>query len=289
MAVRKDQLDAFVRLVPATILTQLVVAVVLVAAFRETIDSLSLGLWFGAATGLCFLRFVRALRLRYDRDYARAHPPRMITICLIITALAALWLIPVIFWFDRASPDQRLFLCVLVAALMSAGTLTMVSVPPAAILYIGMMLVAASLITFKLQLSSMLLLLVVLYAGMLCWAVITNARYFIDHVRARFELEERGEIIQLLREFQASGSGGLWELDSNLVVVNLSTELAHAIGRTVDEVIGMPCAELLDPGRRASQFTSGDAKPVHAFGGGHLVPRPRRAGTPQRSLVVAVG
>ncbi|MCY7398681.1 MAG: hypothetical protein LH466_07595, partial [Sphingomonas bacterium] len=100
MAVRKAQLDAFVRLVPATVLTQLVAAAVLVAAFRETIDSLWLGLWFGAATGLCFLRFVRAVRLRRDRDYARKHPPRLITICLIVTALAALWLIPITFWFD---------------------------------------------------------------------------------------------------------------------------------------------------------------------------------------------
>lgn len=44
MAVRKAQLDSFVRLVPATILTQLVVAAVLVAVFSDTVDSLSLGL-----------------------------------------------------------------------------------------------------------------------------------------------------------------------------------------------------------------------------------------------------
>jgi PAS domain-containing protein len=135
---------------------------------------------------------------------------------------------------------------------MSAGTLTMVSVPPAALLYVCMMLVATSLITVELH-AMMMLVLALIYASMLCWAVVANARHFIDHVRARFELEERGEIIQLLREFQASGSGGLWELDSELNLVNLSTELAQAIGRSVDEVIGMPCAELLDPGRRASQ------------------------------------
>jgi len=124
-----------------------------------------------------------------------------------------------------------------------------------------MMLFAASMITFKLHELPMLLL-VLLYAAMLFWAVIANARHFIDHIRARFELEERGEIIQLLREFEASGSGGLWELDSDLILVNISTELAQAIGRTVDEMIGMPCAELLDPGRRASQFFDRDAKPV---------------------------
>ena len=201
-AVRKAQLDAFVRLVPATVMTQLVAFGALVASFRNSIDSLTLGLWFGAATGLCFLRFVRAVRLRTDREYARNHPPQMITICLIVTALAALWLVPVIFWFDTATGDQRTFLCVLVAALMSAGMLTMVSVPPAALLYVMIMMIATTIITFSLNLVPMLFLALV-YAGMLCWAVISNARYFIDHIRVRFELEERGEIIQLLREFKA--------------------------------------------------------------------------------------
>ena len=275
MAVRKAQLDAFVRLVPATVLTQLIVAAVLVTVFSATVDSLSLGLWFGAAVGLCFLRFVRAVRLRHDREYARAHPPSMVAICSIVTALAALWLVPVIFWFDTATAGQRTFLSVLVAALMSAGTLTMVSVPPAALLYVCMMLVATSLITIELN-AMMMLVLALIYASMLCWAVVANARHFIDHVRARFELEERGEIIQLLREFQASGSGGLWELDSELNLVNLSTELAQAIGRSVDEVIGMPCAELLDPGRRASQYSTG-MRSLFA----HL-----DAGTPFRDLAV---
>ena len=202
MAVRKAQLDAFVRLVPATVVTQLVVAAVLVEVFRGTVDSQTLILWFGAASGLCLARGFRAVRLRYDRNYARARPPSIVTISLIVAVLAALWLVPVIFWFDGSSPEQRLFLCVLVAALMSAGTLTMVSVPPAAMLYVCIMLVATVLITAQLHAPAMLFLALI-YASMLCWAVIANARHFIDHVRARFELEERGEIIQLLREFEA--------------------------------------------------------------------------------------
>ena len=70
-------------------------------------------------------------------------PPELVTICVLVAALAMLWLVPVAFWFDDAGPDQRLFLCVLVAALMSAGTMTLVSVPPAALLYVAIMLVAA--------------------------------------------------------------------------------------------------------------------------------------------------
>jgi diguanylate cyclase (GGDEF)-like protein len=275
MAVRKAQLDAFVRLVPATLITQLFVAAMLVASFRDTVDSLLLGLWFGGAVAICFARLVRAIRLRRDRDYARAFPPRMVTICVVIAALATLWLVPPIFWFDQAGPDQRLFLCVLVAAMMSAGTMTMVSVPPAAVLYILMMLVSTTVITVKSD-NMPMLLLAVLYAAMLCWAVIANARHFINHMRARFELEERGEIIQLLREFRASGSGGLWELDSDLIMVNMSNELASAIGRTVDEVIGLPCSELLDPGGRASQYSTGMRSLFAHF----------EAGTPFRDLAV---
>ncbi len=255
-AVRKAQLDAFVRLVPVTIVTQLIVASVLVAIFRDTIDSLWLGLWLGAAVALCFVRFVRAMRLRHDREYALAHPASMVTICLIVGALAALWLVPALFWFDHAGPDQRLFLCVLVAALMSAGMLPMVSVPPAAMIYVSIMLATVSAITAQLGMMTLLLLAFV-YAAMLLWAVVSNARQFIDHIRARFELEERGQIIQLLREFEASGSGGLWELDSDLLIVNISHELAAAIGRRVEELIGMPVRELLDPGHRASQFSTG--------------------------------
>ena len=274
-AVRKAQLDAFVRLVPATVLTQLLAAAVLVAEFRDTVDGLWLGLWFGAATGLCFLRFVRAVRLRYDRNYARARPAKLVTICLLVTALAALWLIPVTFWFQDAGAEQRLFLCVLVAALMSAGTLTLVSVPPAAIIYVSIMLIASTMITVQFGRESMLFLVLV-YAGMLGWAVIVNARQFIDHIRARHELEERGEIIQLLREFQASGSGGLWELDSNLTLVNISTELARAFGQRVHEIIGLPCDELLDPGGRASEYSTG-MRTLFV----HL-----KAGTPFRDLAV---
>ena len=125
---------------------------------------------------------------------------------------------------------------------------------------------------------------------MLCWAVIANARHFIDHVRARFELEERGEIIQLLREFEASGSGGLWELDSDLILVNISTELAHALGqlgRTKWSACRAPnCSTRTG---RASQFSTGMRTLFAHF----------EAGTPfrdlaipaldQRALVVAVG
>jgi diguanylate cyclase (GGDEF)-like protein len=255
-AVRQAQLDSFVRMVPATVLTQLVVAAVLVSAFRDTIDPLWLGLWYGGAVLACFARLIRAIRLRIDQDYARAHPPSLAAICLIVSALGALWLVPPIFWFDAANADQRLFLCVLAAALMSAGTVTMVSVPLAALSYVVLMLIACLVLVAKFG-NPQLLLVALAYAGMLIGAVLVNARQFIEHVLVRLDLEERGEIIGLLREFEASGSGGLWELDENLILTHMSHELAAAINRSPEQVVGIPCRRLLDPSNLGTQLSTG--------------------------------
>ncbi|MEO5809009.1 MAG: EAL domain-containing protein [Sphingomicrobium sp.] len=266
-AVRRAQLDHFVRLVPTTVIVQLITAGVLVASFRDSVDSLWLGLWFGGAAILCFARLARALRLRIDVDYARSKPPSLFTITLIVSMLATMWLVPPIFWFDSAGPSQRLFLCVLAAALISAGSVTMVSLPAAALSYIMIMLVACLTITWKLD-NIPLMLLSVIYAGMLVGAVIANARQFIANARATLDLEERGEIIQLLREFESAGSGGLWELDSELIITNLSAELAEAIDLTTDQVIGLHCRDLLDPGKQAVELSTGMRRLFQHFASG---------------------
>ena len=102
-------------------------------------------------------------------------------------------------------------------------------------------------ITYKLD-NYPLIALSVIYAALLVGAIVTNSRQFIANVKANLDLQERGEIIQLLREFEASGSGGLWELDADLHITNISTELASGIDMTTDEIIGRHARDLLDPG-----------------------------------------
>ena len=220
-AVRQAQIDALVRLVPATVAVQVLTAAVMVVGLRGSIESLHLGVWFGTALAICFMRGVRAVRLRYDPDYAEAHPARLITICAIITGLAALWLVPPLFWFDAAGPSERIFMCVTIAALLSAGSITLVSVPQAAMLYISILTIGCISLALKFE-SPAMVGLVIVYGGVLATNVLSTARQFIAHTRDRIELREQGEIITLLREFEASGSGGLWELDSELKIVKMS-------------------------------------------------------------------
>ena len=58
-AVRQAQIDALVRLVPATVAIQILTAAVMVVGLRDTTDDFQLGLWFSAALLLCFMRGVR--------------------------------------------------------------------------------------------------------------------------------------------------------------------------------------------------------------------------------------
>ena len=255
-AVRQAQFDALIRLVPATVAVQVLTAAVMVIGLRDSVDSFQLGLWFGGALLLCFMRGIRAFRLRHDPDYAEQHPAKLGTICLIIGLLAALWLVPPLFWFDAAPPMERIFMCVTMAALVSAGSVTLTTVPQAAMIYIGVLTIGCATLALRFG-SHEMFGLSFIYTGVLALNVLSSARQFIAHTRDRIELREQGEIITLLREFEASGSGGLWELDGNLRFVKMSPELLASIGMTEDRVLGRHCHELLDPGGRIAGLSTG--------------------------------
>jgi diguanylate cyclase (GGDEF)-like protein/PAS domain S-box-containing protein len=255
-AVRQTQIDALVRLVPATVAIQVLTAAMLVVGLRGSVDSFQLGLWFGAALLLCFMRGIRAVRLRHDPEYAELYPARTETICLLIAILASLWLVPPLFWFDAAEPGEKIFMCVVMAALVSAGSITLVSLPQSAILYIGILSIGCAALTLKLDSPSMFGLVLV-YTAVLIVNVLSTARQFIAHARDRIELREQGEIINLLRELEASGSGGLWELDGDLCFVRMSPELLAVIGLREDQVVGRHCRWLLDPGGKIAALSTG--------------------------------
>lgn len=255
-AVRQSQIDTLVRLVPATVGIQLLTAAVMVAGLRGSIDNFHLGLWFGAALLLCFMRGVRAVRLRYDQEYAEQHPATTGMICVVITMLATLWLVPPLYWFDEAGLEQKIFICATMAALVSAGSITLMSLPQAAILYVGVLSFGCAALTVKLGSPSMFGLVLV-YSGVLIANVLATARQFIAHARDQIELREQGEIIKLLREFEASGSGGLWELDDEGCFVKMSPELLAANGLRESQLIGRHYSWLLDPAGQIAAISSG--------------------------------
>ena len=135
-AIRSAQLDALVRLVPITVVSQLLAAGLVAWSLRGMVPDIQLALWFFSAFAICSARGVRALRLRLDPDYARRKPPNLKAITAIVALLGSMWLVPPVFWFSLVDAEHQMMLGVLVVALMSAAGVSLATVPQACLVYL---------------------------------------------------------------------------------------------------------------------------------------------------------
>ena len=148
-----------------------------------------------------------------------------------------MWLIPPIFWFGQADTEHQMMLGVLIVALMSAGSVSLATVPQACLIYIAILTVGGLVMTSQFE-KPVHMALMVIFAFAICGAAIASARRFVGHVRTQIELQEQSELIALLREFEASGSDWLWQLDRRLKLTYMSRAMADAIGKPLAELIG---------------------------------------------------
>ena len=257
-AIHQAQVDALIRLVPGILGSQLIAGLLLVAALADTVPLSWTLSWFAGLATLCVWRGVRAWRLRTNAEYAQRSPAtyRTTKIMIVASALSALWLVPPIFFFDGADTSDRIFLIIVAVGLLSAGAYTMATVPAAALTFIWVLAGGAMFMAMHFR-EHWLTVIMPLYAALMSGAVISHARDFINHVRRRLQLQEQGELLSLLRELQASGSSGLWELDANLIITNISFGLAEAIDKPVEAVVGLSARRLLDPGGHITALSTG--------------------------------
>ena len=263
-AIRKAQIDALIRLVPAILGCLLLTCFVVAVALADSVPSGWLLAWCGAMGALCLSRGIRGLRLRFEPGYAQRRPPSARTIVVIGALLSALWLVPPLIFFPVADEADKILLIVVTISLLSAGSFTMATIPLAALLF--MLVLAAGAFDMALSIHEpFLAALVPVYTLIMSAAVISHARHFVSHVGARLKLQEQGELLSLLQELQASGSGGLWELDTDLRIATISNTLADAIGVPVEKIVGQPVRRFLDPNDRIADLSVGMRTLFHHF------------------------
>jgi diguanylate cyclase (GGDEF)-like protein len=255
-AVRNAQLDALVRLVPVTVVAQLTAAGLVAWSLRGMIADLWLATWFSVAFVLCTARGIRALRLRLDPQYARKKPVNLKTVVVIISLIASMWLVPPVFWFQYVDTEHQMMLGVLIVALMSAAGVSLATVPHACMVYLAILTLGGVVMTSQFE-SPVHMGLMLIYSFALAGAAIANARRFVGHVRTQIELREQSELISLLREFEASGSDWLWQLDKDLKLTYMSRDMAAAIGKPLSKLIGVHASRILDPDGNAVQLSTG--------------------------------
>jgi diguanylate cyclase (GGDEF)-like protein len=194
--------------------------------------------------------------LRVDPDYARRKPPNLKAITLIIALLGSMWLIPPVFWFEHADTEHQMMLGVLVVALMSAAGVSLTTVPQACLVYIAILTLGGLVMTSQFE-SPVHMGLILIFAFAVSGAAVANARRFVGHVRTQIELREQSVLIGLLREFEASGSDWLWQLDRSLKLTYMSRAMAEAIGKPLSKLIGIHASRILDPDGNAVQLSAG--------------------------------
>jgi diguanylate cyclase (GGDEF)-like protein len=256
VAIRQAQLDALVRLVPATVMAQLLAAGLVAWSLRGMVGDRSLLLWFGGIFIICAVRGTRAVRLRSNPRYARRNPTNVKKITAIIAALGVMWLVPPIFWFAQVDAEHQMMLGVIVVALMSAGSVSLATVPQACLVYIAILWAGGMVMTTQFD-QPVHMALMSIFALAVNFAAIASARRFIGHVRTQIELEEQSALIGLLREFEASGSDWLWQLDKDLKLTYMSRAMADAIGKPLSKLIGVHARRILDPDGNAVQLSAG--------------------------------
>ena len=256
VAIRQAQLEALVRMVPATLLGQFVAAAIVAASLVGPIPAMQLVAWVSLALGLCLVRGIRAYRLRVDINYARRRPADARAITWVITVLAMMWLIPPFFWFGQVGLSEQIVMFLVGMGLMSVGLVTLTTLPRAVLNYV--LLLSAGNVVMAVQLGNRTLIgLTLLYGVTVMWVAMAVARRFFEQVRSRYDLEERSELVSLLREFEASGSGGIWELDAKLGLTHISEELADRLGSSAARLVGRSVYALLDPQDQIARVSEG--------------------------------
>jgi diguanylate cyclase (GGDEF)-like protein/PAS domain S-box-containing protein len=256
VAIREAQLEALIRMVPATLAGQFAAAALVVICLYGMVPHWQLWTWLGAALGLSIVRGYRAYKLRSNRSYAERHPADAKVVSRIIILLATLWLVPFGLWFKEVMQFHQIVLFLTGVGLMSVGTVSLTSLPRASLGYI-LIIGSANMIMAAQFGSPSLVALAFVYCAVLVWAALTLGRRFYAQVNQRYDLIERGELVELLREFEASGSGGIWELDSDLRLTRLSEDMARGIGSSSERLLGRHVRKLLDPSGQVVRMSEG--------------------------------
>ncbi|URD61745.1 EAL domain-containing protein [Sphingomonas sp. KRR8] len=254
--VQVEQVAALIAMVPLTVGANLVAAVTIVASLWTDVPHWQLVAWLALFAGLCSQRLFRAWRLRHDPAYAARKPSSVHTIMPPILMLSVLWAVPASVWFGMSGDEDKILIALMLFGLASGASVTLSTVPPAALTYV--LIVSTAAIGALILAGYVLLIgLVLLFGGALAYTIIWNARQFVGHLRARLEVEEQAAMIALLRQFEASGSDWLWELDPNLCMRHMSSAFINSSGQPVERLIGGDVRQLLDPRGDARSVSRG--------------------------------
>ena len=255
-AVRSRQVMQFLRYGPRVMSGNFAIALVAAIILSPYVPPIELGIWL-TVCGLFAFRFIgRHRRLVRDAAYRSKQPATFATATLGTMLLTLMWLVPPFLWFGNIPTFQQLLLASLGVVLMSTGSFLLVYVPPAAIAYAVILSIGGLGVAWQVQMPALAALVGFYGLALTTVAVVIGRELFIQ-TRSQMELAEMGELVELLRELDAPGSGGMWELDADLRFTKVSNQLARTIRRSPEKMRGISAMKFIDPDGRYQHMSSG--------------------------------
>lgn len=168
---------------------------------------------------------------------------------LIAAALGAAWGGSITALFTIATPAQQMFLGILAAGMMNAGTATFRTRQRAALLYLAMFIPGLTISFIEVNTTSGVAALGLLlsYSVFLYSQIQLGAARFDLGAHRERDLSQSNETIALLlNDFTEQGSDWLFELDAKGHVLDPSPRLAQACCRPVETLVSKQFLDLFD-------------------------------------------
>ena len=255
VALRREQLRELVRVTPRSQAFAMFSVCMMAWEMRRDIALLSLLGWIAAVVLIAAMRIIHSRKLKPMIDGGiQPHVLRQLIVLVVIAA--SLWIVPALLWSPVLPQHEQVMIGMVLLGLMCVGATSLGIVPIAAILFVAIIAIGQARMTLYHH-SIAITLLAAIIPFNICQSTLAAGRLFARQIFSRGELEEQGQLISLLREFQSSGSDWLWELDADLNIRYLSVGMAESIGRPAAELIGTSARQLIDPGNRHSVLSEG--------------------------------
>ncbi|RYZ88180.1 MAG: diguanylate cyclase, partial [Moraxellaceae bacterium] len=255
---RAQQIKAILRLTPLTMIANAFNASVLLLIYWNTAYFNSVVSWSIFLAAAIFLGTRAWLKQRRRPSPSHVSKRALKHATLHASALAIIWgILPILTFSTHPDTTNTLLLTTICTGMICAGGFALSTIPQAAISYVCLLTLGCEIaivqdgITAHWDLS----LLLLLYAFIICSAVLASAKTFGARLMAEASAEHQQQLISLLlHDFESHASDWLWELNSAGHLQSPSKKLIALLGTRTNSLTQLPFTQLFDNDYSRTEF-----------------------------------
>ncbi|WP_114522272.1 GGDEF and EAL domain-containing protein [Altererythrobacter sp. ZODW24] len=215
-----------------------------VAAFFQTVHPAALAGWGAALAGLLFYNHKSDASMR-DADRRGVSRSEIRTQAVGSSLLALVWCVPMALFPLYAGPVEHAAMWS-IAALLIAGSALVLAAAPVGTIIFALFLGIAAMASFWFTQSFEMIGIVFAFVSLVILGTVEHARTYLTARIAEAGMVEKNEVVSLLlREFEENEADWLWQVDPARRVRSVSPRFAFALGKSADEIEGMPFLQLI--------------------------------------------